>query len=356
MRDRSWKFAATGTAACAVLGFCLTASLADVIRLAPGSTVKATGNQIQGQIASETATEVKIKPTVGAEQTVPVDQIDSVSYDGATPSFTLAESRVNAGLVSEAADLFQKAASEAQGKPLIERAAQFGRAQALTELALIDPSKAADAISALEALSKPGANTRQLGPALLLLIRLQLAQGNTDGAEAALADLTSRVPWAADRVAVLRAKLLSRKGEHAAALSALDGLISSAPKGSVQAREALLAKAESLAATQKFTEAEAVVRQVIEESPPEDDLVQAQAYNTLGDCLRVAGRPKDALLAYLRTDVLYNSAKDEHAKALAKIIELWRELKQDARATEVLERLKSQYPQSPYLRAKAAPG
>src|SRR5438067_2480188 len=78
-------------------------------------------------------------------------------------------------------------------------------------------------------------------------------------------------------------------------------LIKSAAAGSVRHREARLAKAESLAGLKKYAEAEADVRDVIKTVPPEDAPAQSAAYNTLGDCLRAAGRPKDALLAYLHT-------------------------------------------------------
>jgi tetratricopeptide (TPR) repeat protein len=335
--------------------FCLllvAAATADVVRLLPGATIKAPGNQLQGQITSESPTEVKIKTAVGGEQSVPVDQIDTITYDGAPPSYALAESRANSGALAEAADLYQKAVGEAQSKPTLERAAQFGRAEALAELALVDPGKADDAITALDGVVKSGPNSRQLGPALLLLVRVHMSRGDTAKAEAALTELNSRVPWASNRTAVLRARLMGKKGDHDAALKALDGIVATAPKGSAQAREALLAKADSLAATKKFAEAEAAVRDVIEQANPEDVAVQAEAYNTLGDCLRSAGKPKEALLAYLRTDILYSSAKDEHARALAQIVELWRELKQDARAIEKLEELKQQYPNSPYLTGK----
>jgi tetratricopeptide (TPR) repeat protein len=150
---------------------------------------------------------------------------------------------------------------------------------------------------------------------------------------------------------VLEARVQAKAGDHDAAISALDAILAAAPKGSAQAREATLAKAESLAATKKFAEAEAAVQEVIAESDPEDDAIQAEAHNTLGDCLRAAGRPKDALIAYLKTDVLYDGARDQHARALAQIAALWTELKQDARASEVRARLKQLYPQSPYAKA-----
>jgi tetratricopeptide (TPR) repeat protein len=151
---------------------------------------------------------------------------------------------------------------------------------------------------------------------------------------------------------VLKARVMARKGEHEAAISALDALVAGAPAKSATARDAKLAKAESLAALAKPEEAEAVILEVITEAPAEDDRFQAVAHNTLGDCRRAAGQYKDALIAFLKTDILYSDAKDEHARALAQISELWQLLKQEPRAVEASERLRELYPRSPYVKSQ----
>ena len=51
----------------------------------------------------------------------------------------------------------------------------------------------------------------------------------------------------------------------------------------------------------------------------------------------------------MRTDILFDKDKEEHARAMSQIAQVWRELKRDDRADEVIERLKQQYPQSPWL-------
>ena len=102
----------------------------------------------------------------------------------------------------------------------------------------------------------------------------------------------------------------------------------------------------------KFKEAEALVRQVIAAAPAEDVPAQAAAYNALGDCLRAANRPKEALLAYLHTDLIYNKDKQEHPRALYQIEKLFRLLKQDGRADEYAQRLRQEYPRSQWLSAK----
>ena len=321
--------------------------LADEVILIPGSTVKqAAGGRVRGSIQTETSAEIVVK--LGANLiNVPIDQVVSVRYDGQPPSMTLAESNEGGGQLDKAAELYKKAATEASGKTLIEQAARFKQADVTTDLALADPGKASEAVGLLEAFIKAYPNTRHTASALENLARLQLQKGDYPQMEKTVA-LMEKFPRGSDRAAVLRAKVFAKKGDHAQSITELDKLIKASPEGSVKQREARLAKAESLAGLKKFAEAEADLRAGIKSLPPEDVASQSAAYNTLGDCLRAAGRPKDALLAYLHTDILYSKDKEQHPRALAQIALLWRELKRDDRADEVQLRLKQEYPQSPW--------
>jgi tetratricopeptide (TPR) repeat protein len=285
--------------------------------------------------------------------TVPTDQILSIRYDGQPATIQLAETRESGGQLAEAADLFKKAAGEAADKPLVVQTALFHEAAALTELALIEPERAKEAKDRLLRFVQAYPNGRHIVAARENLARLQLSGGDVKAAEATIAGL-AKLPKAAQRAAVLRAKLLAKQGSHAEAISELDHLISTLPDRSTEQREARLAKAESLVGVKKFKEAEALVRQVIQAAPAEDVPAQAAAYNTLGDCLRAANRPKDALLAYLHTDLLYGKDKEEHPRALHQIERLFRLLKQDGRADEYAQRLRQEYPRSPWLRDKPA--
>ncbi len=340
----------TQTAGSMVLALALSATAwADEVVLIPGSKVPGPGGRVRGQIQSESPSEVVIQ--LGAkDQTVPTDQIDSIRYDGQPPSMPLAESRESGGSLAEAAELYKKAAAEAQDKPFILQAAQYHQAKALADLALADPERATEAVRLLEAFLKAHPKSRHLAPALESLARLQLQKGDFAAAERATAQMTG-LPRGADRAAVLRARVFAKRGEHEKAVAELDRIISASAGDPLKAREARLAKAESLAGLKKFREAEAEVRAVIQASTPEDFAAQSAAHNTLGDCLRAAGKPKDALFEYLHTDLLYAKDKEQHPRALAQIAQLFRELKRDDRANETMERLKQEYPRSPWLSA-----
>jgi tetratricopeptide (TPR) repeat protein len=324
--------------------------LADEVVLVPGTTVKnAVGGRVRGTIQSESPSEVVVKLGNNATS-VPVGEIVSVRYDGQPASFALAEAKESANQLGEAADLYKKAAAEAAGKPLVEQAAKFRQAQLVAELALGDPGRTAEAVALLEAVVKAYPNSRHIVASLDALARLQLQKGDYAAVEKTIADM-AKVPQSADRAAVLRARLFDKKGEHEKAIAEYDRLIQGSEAGSLRQREARLAKAESFVAAKKFAEAESDVRAVIKAAPAEDYQAQSAAYNTLGDCLRAAGKPKDALVAYLHTDMLYSKDKEQHPRALAQLSKLWRELKRDDRADEAWNRLKQEYPQSPWLAA-----
>lgn len=341
----------------AFLAFAATVSLtssrlvADEITLVPGAAIKqAIGGRVRGDVESESPTEVVVK--VGATSVpVPTDQIVAIRYDGQPATIQLAETREDAGKLAEAAELFRKAAGEAAGKPLVAQMAQFREAAALADLATNETDRAKDAKERLLRFVQTYPNGRHIIPAREALAKLQLSTGDYRGAEATIAAL-SKLPRAAERGAVLRARVLARQGRFDEAISELDRLIGSLPDRSAALREARLAKAESLVGAKKYKEAETLVRQVIADAPAEDAASQSAAYNTLGDCLRAANHPKEALLAYLHTDLLYGKDKQEHPRALFQIEKLFRLLKQDGRADEYAQRLKQEYPRSQWLSAK----
>ncbi len=324
----------------------------DEVSLIRGTTVKQQiGGRVLGQVQSESPSEVVV--LLGANTiSVPTDQIVSIRYDGQTATFQLAESRESAGQLAEAADLFKKAATETASRPYPHQAALFREARVLGDLALVEPERMKGARDKLNQFLRSYSNSRHLVAARESLARLQIHASDFAGANATIAEL-AKFPKTADRAAVLRTKVLARQGKHSEAIAELDRLIASSPKGSERQRAAMLAKAESLAGMKKFPEAEALLRDVIQANPPEDAAAQAPAYNTLGDCLRAANRPKDALIAYLHTDVLYNKDKEEHPRALYSISAMFRALKQDARADEFAQRLKLEYPRSVWNRTRS---
>ena len=325
------------------------AARADVVHLIAGTTFKqGQGGAVRGQVTAESPTEVVV--SLGASSiSVPTDQIESIEYQGQPAAMLLGQTNADAGRAAEAIGHYQKAAAEAGGKPFVVEAAKFGEARLLAELALTEPERVKEATTKLAAFLQAYPRGRHVLAARDALAHVQMHAEDFKGAEATIAEL-AKLPAGADRASLLKARLLLRQGDAKAAGADLDRLIAAAPAGSPQQVELKLVKAETLIASSKYDEAESLVREVIAAAPAEDAAVQSKAYNTLGDCLSAASKPKDALLAFLHVDLLYAKDKEEHPRALRRIEQLFRKLGQLPRADEYGQRLKQDYPNSPWAR------
>src|SRR5208337_831025 len=178
-------------------------ALADDVVLVPGASIKqAIGGRVRGQVQSESPGEVVVK--LGNSTTsVPNDLIASIRYDGQPATLQLAE----------AAELFKKAAGEAADKPYVRQMALYREASALADLALVEPDRTKDAKDRLLRFVQAHPSSRHIIPAREDLARLQLNTDDFAGAQATIAEL-AKLPKAADRAGVLRAKVLAKQGRY----------------------------------------------------------------------------------------------------------------------------------------------
>lgn len=95
---------------------------------------------------------------------------------------------------------------------------------------------------------------------------------------------------------------------------------------------------------------------MVKEAPADDTALQAETYLRLGDCQRLQGKSKDALLAYLHIDVLFPMEKSQHAEALFQLSKLWATVGQPSRADEARVKLESDYPNSSWTKQLASGG
>ena len=217
-------------------------SLADVVNLTSDATTKgAAGGVIRGTVISESASKVEVK-LGNTVTTIPTNEVVSITYDGHPASLEQAQAKESANSLLEAADLYKKAASEASGKTLIVEDALFGQAHALADYALTDANRSSEAIALLENFGRTYKNGRHASAALETLAKLQLAREDYKGVESTLTAL-SNLPRGDDRSAILRIKVLTRKGQAEQAITELDKLIAAAPDGSIKKRDAQLTKA-----------------------------------------------------------------------------------------------------------------
>jgi hypothetical protein len=133
------------------------------------------------------------------------------------------------------------------------------------------------------------------------------------------------------------AEVLVANKKFAVAEKKLQDLVKTVPADSPQAVRVQVSLAECEAASNKAEQGAQRIEGIL---PKIDDVeLKALAYNTLGDCHRQANRTKDALWDYLWVDVVYHQNRQEHAKALYYLAQLFKERKEDNRAKQYREKL-----------------
>jgi tetratricopeptide (TPR) repeat protein len=304
---------------------------------------------VRGTINAETPREIRIQ--VGNKvETIPLEEIAEVNYAGTPPPFLEARVREKAGDFRGALDNYEKASNASGLKPFVAQQVKYSYASALVQTVSEDDSQSEKAVKALQEFVKAYPNGRHTASAYESLLSLVRAGG--DGAKIdSVIDELAKIPGEQARSKVLKADTLVDQGKAGDAVSAIDSVTSEIPANSALARLAESVRIKALVGLKKLDDAESRARKLIESSDPTDSEALALAYNALGDCLRASGKPKDAIIAYLHTDILFDSVPNEHARALSAITQLWRTLEKPDRAEQTLNKLATTYPRSPWLKS-----
>lgn len=96
----------------------------------------------------------------------------------------------------------------------------------------------------------------------------------------------------------------------------------------------------------KSQEALSKLQELVKKHDSTDQALFARIYNAQGTCYLALGQPQQALLAYLKTDLLFSASPELHAEALYQLVQLWPQVGQPQRAAEARQRLVANYPAS----------
>lgn len=320
---------------------------------------RATGKETvaTGTIQSETADRLVIKGTTSRE--VPaVDVIDvtytvpgalKLDYARLGPAErnleTLTKEEERKKALADLIKNYQELGTKATGDSakFLQRQIQFKIAQLRARQAEDDPEQLTAALEALQKFVKDHPDSWQVSSAAKLLARLQIVKGDTDAAQktyqalAALPNVPKEVKQECD---LLGAQALLEGKKYDEAKKRLEALQKSVPAGDPQAVRVQVYLAACLAGAGDLTKAVPQIEGIIAKTS--DNALKATAYNALGDCYRLNGRPKEALWAYLWVDVLYHQDKQEHTKAMSHLAKLFEELGDSARAAQFKDKLKKE--------------
>lgn len=319
--------------------------------------------RISGTIQSITPDQVSIKDSAGKEHVVPVSQIESVRFEQEPKGMFLARNAALRGAYDEAIRMFDEFKENPADLTLREAKedVEYYPAYCRAMLAL---TAGEDTKKPLADLAKFIGDSEHRGSyhmleANQLLGDLKSALGDYAGAEEAykrLANSSDLGYKMSGSVALGYALLEQNKvGEAQTTFSSVTGLgDASNPFDLQQQYAAKLGVASCIAKNpnqlnQAIKQIEDVIRQSNEDGP-----LYGRAFNTLGNCYRGVNRDKEALLAFLKVDVLYPQNPRDHAEALFNLTQLWTKLKElpnaKQRAQDYREKLKSRYPNSPWTK------
>lgn len=302
---------------------------------------------VLGDVTGVSKTEVTVKVKGAKEDTVkvPANDVQGISWTGEPPEANLARSDEAGGRFQRAIDGYQKAlqsikSANAQAKVDLE----YSQTRAMAKLALTESSRLDEAIKKLEEFRTNQPDHYRYFEAVGLLGQLHLVKKDFDKARA-MFDALAKAPWKESQMAakIATARLLQAEAKPDEAAAAFDAVIEQPADGRVeetQRKEATLGKAQVLIAQKKFDEARKLLEALVALKDV-DDRELAEAYLRLGDCFREQGQDKDALLAYLRVDVLFPQEKLLDAEALFHLTDLWKKAGYKDRSAEAREKLES---------------
>jgi len=344
-----------------------TVALTATLALSPLSLVFAAetvirkgSKNVSGDVASVDKTEVTVKVKVPKEETVtiPANEVVSISWTGEAPEAGVARSDDAGGRLAKAIEGYQKCLQTSKTtNPAAKLDFEFGIARCTARQALGQPDQIDAAIKLLENF-RTQEHYRHY-EALELLGELHLAKQDFDKAGTVFKEL-GRAPWKATKMGakVQLARLAIAEQKLGDALSQYESVAAeeaSGPGEVSQKQAAQLGKARVLLLQQKGAEALPLLEGLVKEIDGDEVDLQAEAYLRQGDCLRELGRDKDAILAYLRVDLLFAAARTQHAESLYQLSKLWAKVGQAERAEDARDRLAEGYPGSEWAGKLKAP-
>lgn len=293
-----------------------------------------------------TAHQVTVKKGSAGDRDIAVNEIKTIQFDGEPAELSQARLNAGNGNYEDALELLKKIDVAKINRDFLKQDVEFYKGWCAARLALTGQGEITDAGRQLNAFVRAYPNNFHYLAAREMMGDLLMAGGAHGKAEVQYAEL-AKAPWPdyKMRAAVAMGRSLQAQGKHAEAIAQFDSALAM-PGDDTATNERLsatLGKAMSLAEIGGVDEAVGIVEKVIHDTDPQQKELHARAYNSLGSCYEKAGKTKEALLAFLHVDVLYNTVPEAHAEALSHLTTLWKAIGQDERARESRQMLDERY-------------
>lgn len=344
------------TAAIFGLTFALTvaAGLPGIVHGKDVVTRRSTATRPNGEIKKISRTEIVINTGLKLDkpETIPVNDVVQIEWDNQPGGLSGLRTAEAAGRHNEAAEGYEKLLQDPKItndnlKTDLKYFALRARGKNALSGSKDDLEKAA---ANLEAFRTANPNSYHYFELTELLVDLHLTGKAYDKAIAAIEDLRT-APWKDVKLTsnVAEARVMLAQDKPAEAAKLYDAVLADAGTDASLRRlriQAQMGKAAALQKTGKDEAALTALKQVVDDAEQSDGGVLAEAYVLQGDSYRALNQNKDALMAYLRVDILFPNETRHRAKALYYLSQLWASVNNPQRASEAKNRLLADFPDS----------
>ncbi len=302
-----------------------------------------------GKIMSMSATVINFQPQRTGPSEIQANEITRIVFENSPGALTNAQKAILDGRYEDAIEALKKEVPEDHRKEVAEEIV-YCRAYCAAELALSGAADPNDAEKQMSAFIANSPNSFHILKACELLGDIDVTLGKVAEAQKCYAKL-SLAPWPdykiRAQVALGRAYLAQDKAADAdKAFDEALNIDASGDLAEIQRTAARIGKARCMVLTGKADAAIRSLTEIIDRPEERTPEINAMAYNALGTALRKAGKPKEAIFAFLRVHLLYFTQPDLDAEAVANLKKLFAETHRSDHEREMQDILDHNYKNS----------
>jgi len=302
-----------------------------------------------GNVTSVSKTTITVAKGAGGARKVevPVNRVHRVTFAGEPTELSQARVNVYNGGFENAASFLEEIDISTVSRPEVKTDIEYYKAYAEAQKALSGSGDLDAAQTQMFNFVKNNLNSFHYYEACEVLGDLAVASNDYPKAVQFYEQLEKTAwPDFQIRAKVLVGRVLQSQNNHSAAIAKFEEALATAAdsdEAESQKLAATLGKAVSMSQTGQLEQAVSMIDNVLAAAGPEQKNLHARAYNALGTCHLKAGKVKPAMLAFLRTHLLYNVSPEAHAEALYHLHQLFNQQGQEDRARDMLALLKDRY-------------